>query len=480
VRTVAVPISASDARRLLRFEQIVLVVRGDVEAAGGAGYFRSEAAFRADGPDITLQRYELSGYTDAPEPGRLRRWLGLGITTAITGEDADLELRTFVTSTLEITHFKQVAKALLVLLSERALVAPHRLRQPGTLILPLAEDPELGDELSARTVKLQAEASRADAPRDVLERLEQQVFEGGLGGEELAAWITGQWFAGEIEGWTTPAETLAATERWSARYPDGGLLLLNLAAMQIRAGQLEAAGRTVGRARTAGVLECFADRLLGNLAWARQNPEQALVHYRRAAVVSRSALRWQIGDCYAALGDRRHALSAYRRSLRHDPFRVPAAEHARPCAGWGLLLPTFPPGWRGWLWRLMHRAPRAAAPMLRAWRRIRPEDPYLATWTARCALLRGDMRKASEWANYATRFGETNRLISYLDEIAVMALLDHPQTAEWVGHCIEHRHWLDERGVPGTDADAAAAVNALLQHASFIDEVSEAGTYGWR
>lgn len=51
VRTVSVPIAARDARRLLALRAVVLVIRGQAEAGGDAGYFRGEAFLPRRRPD---------------------------------------------------------------------------------------------------------------------------------------------------------------------------------------------------------------------------------------------------------------------------------------------------------------------------------------------------------------------------------------------------------------------------------------------
>lgn len=89
------PLSRGDAARLLRFPQVALVVRGQAEAAGGAGYFRSEVTFRAGGPLITPSRYELTVHTDREKGSRWRRWFGVRATVAVTSEAAGLELQRF-------------------------------------------------------------------------------------------------------------------------------------------------------------------------------------------------------------------------------------------------------------------------------------------------------------------------------------------------------------------------------------------------
>jgi len=476
VRTVGVPISRGDARRLLQLAQVILVVRGETEAGGDLGYFHSEAHFRDDAPSISLNRFDLSVYTDGPRPGRLRRALGTGAVTYVGHEEGDLEMRRFASASISIAHFDQLAKVLLVLLAEKALEAPHRLRSPGTLILPDRNDPDLEDGLQARALVLEAETRRQENPRQLLEEFERRALDDNIGGERLAAWLVAQWFGGEVEKWTTRDETADAAARWSERYPTSSLLALNLAASQLRTDDVKSAKRTLAHARSLGAQPAEYERLLGNVAWREKEPARALEHYKLVTTTRRDALAWQIGDCYAALGDRKRALRAYRRSLRRDPFRVPAAEHARVVFGWPTLLPTYPGGWRLSVWSLMHRWPRSVGPLMGLWRRTRPEDPYLATWVGRQALLRGNMRRADQWTFYATRFAETNRLIPQLDQLVVLALMGDPQAQGWAEFTAKHLDWLIEHGLAEAQLDAALATHALFSKIKYLDDQPEAQT----
>lgn len=386
-------------------------------------------------------------------------------------EEGGLELSRFVAASLRIDHFHHVAKVLLILLSEKALVRPDRLRRPGVLILPDPADADLTDDLQARALQLEVEARRSENSRTVLEDVDERAREQDIGGTRTALWMLGQWFGAVSETWATPEEAAQAAIRWSARFPDDQLLAANLAAMQLRAGQLGEAKASLARARHMGLDDALYSRLLGNVAWEENDPARALEHYQRAAGWP-SALAWQIGDCFAALGQPKPALRAYRRSLRHDPFRVPAAEHARTVAGWPLLLPTFPPGWRLALWVAMRRAPRPMRPLLALWRRLRPEDPYLAPWAARNALLRGDIRSADRWSVYATRFAQTNRLIAHLDQLVVLGLMKHPDAEQWADVTARHLDWLEEHGLPVTK-DAALAVRDLFTEIKYLDTQPE-------
>lgn len=471
VKDVSVPISGPDAKRLLRLRRVILVVRGTAESGGDVGYFRGEAHFRDDAPTVALNRHPLSIYVDGPKRSRLRRLLAGDTVTSMAHEEGDLELRRFASPSLRLRHFKAVAKVLLVLLSEKALEQPHRLRLSGTLILPQPDDDALDGPLQTRALQLEAETRRGrEDPRKLLEALEKQVLETGLGGERAAMWLLAQWFAGQVEGWTAKEEGVVAAARWSDRHPTSHLLALNLAGMQVIVGDLEQAKLSVTHARKLGAEPAAFERLLGNIAWEEGDAARALGHYKRAAV-RRGVLAWQIGDCYAALGNRSRSLRAYRAALRRDPFRVPAAEHARPVAGWPRLLPTFPAGWRMVVWRLMHRSPVMATPVLVVWRRLQPEDPYLATWKGRQALLRGRMRQADDWSYYATRFSRTNRLIAHFDQLIVLGLLADGQANDWAEFTARHMHWLADQGLPAVRDDAEMATReVVLSLASFAEE----------
>lgn len=475
VRSVSAPMTARDAERLLALRNVILVVRGEVQAGGDVAYFRGEAYYRDDGPDISLARHELSTYSERSRTSRIRRFLIGDVVASAVHEEGGLEMRSFASVSLAITHFRQVAKVLCILLSEKALDRPYRLRNVGILVVPDLSDDDLNDDLQARALALHAETRRnSEDSRALLEDLERQVADGNFGGPRAAAWLLAQWFSAFHEGWASGEEVARAAARSSAAFPEDPLLALNRAGMELRSGRIGEATRCLARARGLGIPGASYEEVLGNIAWAENDPSRALAHYKRAAV-HRAHLAWQIGDCHAKLGDRRRALRAYRTSLRRGAFRVPAAENARAVAGWPKLLPTFPGGWRLGLWMLMHRDPRAVTPFVAAWRRLRPEDPYLAPWIGRQALLRGDIRRADEWSMYATRFQGTNQLIGCLDQVAVMALTDHPQAHSWPESITKHREWLEHNGI-GANTDAALASRDLFRRLAYLDNQPQVDT----
>jgi hypothetical protein len=204
-------------------------------------------------------------------------------------------------------------------------------------------------------------------------------------------------------------------------------------------------------------------RLRGNLAWMRRDPRTALLEYKRAVGVRRRReLRWQRGECHEALGHRRRAMHHYRSALRRDPFRIPAAERARRASGWERLLPTWPPGWRFRLYKTIHTHPSVATPLLWAWRRVRPEDPYLATWLGRHALIRGKVHRAAEWITYTTAFADTNRVIAHIDDVVLLCLMGSEHAQEMAAFLGRHMDWLEGEDVPHVRGDAGIALRQLL------------------
>jgi tetratricopeptide (TPR) repeat protein len=463
VKRIPFPISESSAKRLLTLEKIVLVVRGVGDAASDYSVWRAQVFYGPSEAEIGLAQFELSTYSDRI---KLPWWKRIGPDSLRAHRteisEGDLPVRQFVAESTAVRHFRDIAKVLLIRLSERAIANPT----PGaaiTLIGPASDDPCLNSELSGRTLMLDAMGrQRGSDPRLILRDLEASAFEDGLGDEGFALWAVGQWFVGVQEKWATIAEATVASERWLGKFPSSWVVALNHAGMLLKNGDAERARTYLQRAAENGAPRQALERLRGNLAWEAKDAAAALHHYRRAGGLLRGGLRWQMGDCYASLGHRRRALFAYRQALRQDPFRLPAAEHGRQLAGWKRIPPNFPSGWRGRIWGLIHRRPRVARPILRVWRFMRPEDPYVAAFTARHALVRGDYRRADQWGVFATRPDETGRLVAHLDLSVVLAFVGYEDCDGIAAHTREHMNWLADHGMPDVDTDATKALDMLV------------------
>lgn len=464
IRRVPVVVSTRSAQRLLSLQKIVLVVRGVGDATPEFSEWRAEVHCGPSVANIELGQFE--GSTRSAEI-KTPWWRRLG-SAALHGERAtiaegDLSLRQFVAETVEVEHFRDIARILLVLLCERAIAFPV----PGaeiTLIGPANDDPSLSPGLAGRVLKLDAFArNRTPDSRSVLEDIERLSFDRQLGDEALAMWAVGQWFVGVQERWATIAEAAEASERWAGRFESSGVVAANHAAIVLMAGDVERAKRIVSRAIELGASRDVTERLRGNLAWQEKRVHDALRHYRRVGGRFGGALRWQIGDCHAYLGRRRRAMFAYRQALRADPFCVPAAEQARQVARLSPIQATFPPGWRSWIWEMLHSRPRLASSLLRLWRFARPEDPYIAACIARHALVIGDFRRADHWGAHATRFGGTSRLVAQLDFAVVLAFIGYQDTDGFAAFAREHMDWLVDQGVPEIENDAVAALDLLVK-----------------
>lgn len=456
-----------------------MVVAGEADVGGGDGYFKSTAYFINPGPDLSLRRFDLSLRSD-DHLSRLRRRLRREEVASIEYEQGGVPLRELVASSVRLEHFQTAGSIAAVLLSELALDAPARLAEPGVLRLPDPAMPELGPELQSRALQLEAIARSRGDDGVLLRELEQRAISGGLGDDQLAAWFLAQWFSAAIEGWEEPDEVVAAAARWTARFPESAMLWVNRAALETFAGRLRSADESLRVAAARGARRTQCSRIKGNIAWARELPEEALAHYLAARRESRYALRWQTGDCYAALGDYKRAMQSYRAALRRDPFLVRATVNARLMAGWAPLQPSFGSGWRRLIWIGLHRAPRLTAPVLCAWRWLRPEDPWVPAWLGRSALLRGDIRAADRWTEFATQFADTNRVVAHVDQVAILALLKDPRVAASVAHCRDHLAWLVETGCVNAPAEAAVAASLLRpkvaahSSSSHGDEVADA------
>lgn len=474
VRAIPVPCSDASARRLLQFPRVLMVIGGSGDASQSESHWDAVASYRRSKADVSLARYALSTHTNrVPSGFRSRFYEGVIPASSTRTEEGSLARDSFMAASLTVQHFRDLAKVLLVLLGEEFVADPGP-KEPRTLLLPEPTDPVLDDPLRGRTLILEAEARRGkEPPEEIVRDIERRALDNEVDDEGLALWVAHQLFIGENESWATPEDSLASLRRWAARVPTSHQVAANVAGTLIRLGRLTEAESALGKASALGAPRPYVLQLRGAIAFERRDVSWALKLYRQARGRRRPFLRWQIGDCYALLGHPRRALHEYRAALRFDSTRVPAAERAREVAGWGRLLPVMPPGWRARLWRELHEHPRLARPYLRAWRLLRPEDPYLPTWLARHALVLGDVRTASTWNTYATQFAGTNRLIAQLDAVVLDVLMDDDAVEQSASFFARHVTWLEQQRVPEPRDDAKVALEDLLRYKHFrLDETS--------
>ncbi len=448
VRRIAVPLSKSQADRLLRASEALMVIRGTGDAAADISRWEWWAHFRDTRPGLFLNKYEFSLRAGESKRRFIRRFRSVSPVSASSATEGGMEISRFVATTINVPHFRVLHKTLSVLASE-ARFDRRSPEHPVSFVLPEPEDPELTEGLQGRIVILEAavELEKGREVMDIIGRA-QRLFEHGVGDEGFGLWLQSAWFSAIVERWATPTEALEANRLILSRFDGTGGILTNAAGVAVQAGDLEQAEVWLASAAAVGDYEAGVERVRGNIAWQRKEPAVALAAYKRSARDKQgTSLRWQIGDCHAALGNRRRALHFYRVALRHDSTALAAVTHARELLGWPQLLPTFPSGWRSLLWKGVHRHPRLVQPVLWLWRSRRPEDPWIAAWLGRHALIVGDLEIARRWMVIASRRAKTNRLISTHDMLVIGCLFKEDDVPEMGNFLKAHLDWLEGEGL---------------------------------
>jgi len=460
IRVIGLPLSEAQAERLLRISNALVVVRGTGDAAGETSRWEWWAHFRDQRPEFVLSEHRFSLSTVDSRPSILERLLSVPPIATSHDVEGELEVTEFLATSITIRHFNALSQVIGILASELIFERPTR---GGTFLIPEPDDPGLTPGLQARTAILEA-ISGASTGTDLgaaLDRLQELCLE-GVGDVDFAIWVQLQWFTASVERRRSYREALDAALPIVARFPEDVNVLINAAGAAVEAKELDRADELVARAVHINPLDFGVSRVLGNIAWSRHEPTEALRHYREGAREG-SPLCRQIGDCYLVLGDPDRALVCYREALRRSSSSGLATRQARGLLGIPLLLPSVPDDWHARMWAFLHRFPRLARPALRIWRRRRPEDPWLEAFLGRHALLGGNFEVAREWSGLAVRFSGTNKLIPTLDMLVIAYLEDRPDLEKGVGFLREHLAWLRKSGVPAPAQEAGDAVRLLLR-----------------
>ncbi|HEX3361788.1 MAG TPA: hypothetical protein VHS74_12410 [Solirubrobacterales bacterium] len=459
IRIISLPLSEAQAVRLLRISKALVVVRGTGDAAGETSRWEWWAHFRDRRPEFGLNEHRFSLSQVDSKSSFLDRLRSVPPVVASHDVEGDLEVSEFVATSITIGHFSAVSEVIGILASELVFERPLL---GGTFLIPAPEEPGLTPGLQGRTAILEAISSvSTGADRGaVLDRLQELCLE-GVGDVDFAIWVQLQWFTATVERWRSYPEALDAELRIVERFPEDVNVLVNAAGAAVEAQDLSRAEELAERAARIDPLDFGVARVLGNIAWSRHEPAEALRLYRSGAREG-SPLCRQIGDCHLALGDPERALACYREALRRSSSSGLATRKARDLLGIPRLLPAVPDDWHARIWTLLHRHPRLVRPALRLWRRRRPEDPWLEAFLGRHALVGGNLDVAREWTGLATRFSSTNQLIPILDMLVIAYLEERPDLEQGVEFLREHLAWLAEIGVPSPPDQATAALRLLL------------------
>jgi tetratricopeptide (TPR) repeat protein len=459
IRVISLPLSEAQAERLLRISKALVVVRGTGDAAAETSRWEWWAHFRDERPEFMLNEHRFSLSSVDSKPSFLDRLRSVPAITTSHDVEGDLEVAEFLATSIRIRHFGAVSKVIGILASE--LVFEGRL--PGrTFLIPEPDEPGLSPGLQGRTAILEAISNvSTDTDREAtLDRL-QELCLAGCGDVDFALWLQLQWFTATVERRRSYPEALVAELGIVERFPDDVNVLVNVAGAAVEAQDLEGAEELAERAERVDPTDFGVSRVLGNIAWSRHEPAEALRLYRAGAREG-SPLARQMGDCHLALGDPERALACYREALRKSSSSGLATRKARDLLGIPRLLPTVPDDWHARIWTLLHRHPRVVRPALGLWRRRRPEDPWLEAFLGRHALVGGNLEVAREWSGLATRFAETNQLIPAIDTLVTAYLEGRPDLEQGAQLLREHLAWLTEIGVPSPAEEAADALALLL------------------
>lgn len=471
IRLITIPLSGRQAERLLRISGALAVVRGSGDAVGDSSRWEWYACFRDSRPDVMIAKYEFSILNNNAARRPLRQRLVAVAPALAEAHDIEggLNLSSFVATDFAVGHFKAVAKTICVLGSEKVFERALEKQEPYRLLLPDPSDPDLAGSLQGRAaiMEAQTEIGQGRDHLEVLERL-QDLARSGAGDSGFGIWLQAQWYAATVEHRVEKTVARQAGEEIFGLFPDSVGVMSNTAGLSIQMGDLDRGEELLDRMEGLDPAETSIPRLRANIAWTRRDPATALAHYKR----SNPRQYWQMGDCYAALGEPKRALRLYRKMLRRDASARHALVNARAIRRIPRLLPAMPGGWREWIWGLIHSRPRLAGPLLRVWRFAIPEDPWLRTWLARHALVVNQIEVARRWVILATRIEYTNRLIATMDALVVGVIREEEDLAANFDHLAKHIYWLETQGETMTHLDGEAALFALaaVRYDLFVGE----------
>lgn len=462
IREIPISLSREQAERLMRISGSLLVVRGSGDAVADQSRWEWWLHFSQQIPDLKMTEYELSVRDNVPKRTLASRLRSIPPTVAETHDvEGGLNMQSFVSEPIVITHFRAIGKALCVLASQDSFEkrdADH----PARIMVPEPRDPELPESLQGRAAIMEAGANIGSGQDQlgVLKDLQDLVLS-GHGDATFGTWVEAQWFAASIEQRVSNKEAFEANTEIAARFPEDSHVVLNAAASAVKAMELERAEELLEQAEKIDPTDRGISRIRGNIAWERRNPASALSFYRLASTKEGPQQIWQMADCHLALDEPAIALKLYRKQLRRDSTTTIATRHARAVRGIPSLLPTMPTGWRLSLWYRLHLHPRLAQIPLRLWRFCRPEEPFLTTWLARQALIVGDLSIAKRWIQITTAIGETNMMLSIADGLIVASLLGEGNVDENIKSFKTHVTWLKSKGIQQTNEDLETSLRLL-------------------
>jgi tetratricopeptide (TPR) repeat protein len=472
IRVITIPLSGRQAERLLRISGALAVVRGSGDAVGDSTRWEWYACFRDSRPDVMITKYEFSILNNnAARPLRQRLVAVAPALAEAHDIEGGLNLSSFVATDFAVGHFKAVAKTICVLGSEKVFerALEEQPEEPYRLLLPDPSDPDLAGSLQGRVAIMEAQTEIGQG-RDHLEVLEglQELVRSGAGDSGFGIWLQAQWYAATVEHRVEKAIARQAGEEILSLFPDSVGVMSNAAGLSIQMEDLARGEELLDRMEGLDPAEASIPRLRANIAWTRRDPGTALAYYKQ----SNPRQYWQMGDCYAALGELDRALRLYRKMLRRDASARHALDHARAIRRIPRLLPAMPGGWREWIWGLIHSRPRLAGPLLRVWRFAIPEDPWLRTWLARHALVVDQIEVARRWVILATRIEYTNRLIATMDALVVGAIREEGDLPANFEHLAKHIYWLEAQGETMIRLEGEAALFALasVRYDLFVGE----------
>jgi tetratricopeptide (TPR) repeat protein len=478
IRQVPIPLSARQAERLLRISGALAVVRGSGDAVKDTSRWEWWACFRDQLPELMITKYEFSIRMNKARRPLHQRFVAVAPATAEAHDvEGELAMTSFVATDIAVGHFQAVAKTICVLRSEQLFeqASARRPDQPVVLVLPEPTDPDVARPLQGRIAIMEArtELGQRKDHLEVLERL-QDLTRSGLGNARFGVWLQAQWHAATIERWVDKPDAVKAGLEILDRFPESVAVTANAASLAIQMNDFQRGEELVDRTEGLDPDESAVPRLRANIAWTLREPAKALALYKSASKKG-PPQTWQIGDCYAALGKTGRALRCYRKVLRKDSTARDALDNARALRGTRRLMPTMAPGWRSWVWDLIHTHPRIAGPVLGLWRVATPEDPWLSTWLGRHALVVGDLDIARRWIILTTRIGYANRLIATMDALVVGAIRHEGDLPRNVEHLKEHISWLEQEGESGARpyGEAALFYLASARHDIFNGEFAD-------
>ena len=327
VRVVRVPLSRTNAERLLQGSGALAVVHGRVSAVADVARWECELALRGR-PES--ERLSLSVSDKTVRHGKIRvsrrgrRARQAGHPDLVV--EGSYPIEKLAAERAVAMHFRGVQAAVALILAERDLLRATPLA-PATLRVVEPDEAIMGPDLMGRALSFEAIVRlslRKDPAAAVLESFLNDLE--SLSEPSLVGWRFAEIsaYVGMHEGWWPRERVPPISTRVAELFPEDPMVWWNLSSAYVATAQWDDAEAALTQAERLGLEPWIAKQQRGVFAFQQGRPAEALRAYKAVKRRQGPTQARRIADCLQLLGKQRSALRHYRRAIRRDHFNRPA------------------------------------------------------------------------------------------------------------------------------------------------------------